>query len=103
MAAVPRELWLAHSQGDVSDSVAVMVVSVPGRRRQRSHFPQLSISLPVQEDAGTHLNFAPPPPFAAAWAKFRCAPASSCVPKAQGASQSAEALQGAAVAVQTLS
>lgn len=59
MAAVPGELWL--TQGDDSDHVSVMVVSVPGRREQHSHFPQLLISLPVQEDAGTHLNFAPSP------------------------------------------
>lgn len=31
MAGVPRELWLAQSQGGNSDNVAVMVVSVPGR------------------------------------------------------------------------
>lgn len=83
MAGVPRELcWPEVREITVTVLLPWLYPSLAGLK-QHSGFPQLSISLPMEEDAGSHLNFALSPPFAAAWAKFRCAPALSCAPKAR--------------------
>lgn len=75
--------WPAVREITVTMLLSWLCPSLEGLK-QHSRFPQLSISLPVQEGAGTHLNFVPPPPFAAAWAKIQVCSSIILCPKSSG-------------------